>query len=62
MPRSGFFAFPAEPSLIRVTVDELCDRVSDKKKFLITPWPALQVQGLKIDNLIREKKLDKRIF
>jgi hypothetical protein len=55
MPLRGFFAFPSEPSLINVTVDELCDRVSDKKKIEITPWRALKVQGLKIDHLIREK-------
>jgi hypothetical protein len=58
MPRRGFFAFPAEPSLIQITSDELCDRVADKSKIEITPWPAMKVQGLKIDRLIREKIRD----
>ena len=55
MFRTGFFAFPSEPRLIKVTVDELCDRVSDKTKIVIKPWPAMRVQGLKIDHLIRER-------
>jgi hypothetical protein len=58
MSRRGFFAFPSDPAMIKVTVDELCDRISDKKKIAITPWPAMKVQGLKIDHLIREKIRD----
>jgi hypothetical protein len=58
MTLRGFFAYPSEPAFIQVTVDELCDRIADKKKFAITPWPAMRVQGLKIDNLIREKIRD----
>src|ERR1019366_4211187 len=58
MSRMGFFAFPSEPAMIKVTVDELCDRIADKKKIAITPWPAMKVQGLKIDHLIREKIRD----
>ncbi|WP_370126124.1 P-loop ATPase, Sll1717 family [Bradyrhizobium ottawaense] len=41
--------------MIGITVDELCNRIADKKKIAFTPWPALQVQGLKIDKLIRER-------
>lgn len=58
MTLRGFFAFPSEPSLIKVTVDELCDRVADKKRIAFLPWPALKVQGLKIDKLIRERIRD----
>ena len=54
MVSRGFFAFPSEPPLIKITVDELCDRVADKSKIEFLPWPAMQVQGLKIDRLIRE--------
>lgn len=58
MSRKGFFAFPSEPPLVQVTVDELCNRVADRKEIAFTPWPAMKVQGLKIDTLIRERIRD----
>jgi len=55
MPKTAFFAYPAEPKFIGDTILESIPNAREKHGLIITPWPKLKIIGLKLDNLIREK-------
>jgi hypothetical protein len=55
MRRNGFFTYPASPERLHVTTDELKNDLDGNADLSLTFWPTLNVQGLKIDKLIRER-------
>jgi hypothetical protein len=52
---SAFVAYPTEPARIGITVDELIGDLKGDPAITLVPWPMLNVQGLRIDSLVREK-------
>lgn len=54
MSRTAFFAYPAEPPGIGDSVSE-ASKTARTGEVALRPWPSLNIYGLKIDRLIREK-------
>ena len=54
MPRTAFFAYPSVPPFVGDAIADALPRI-DQSDLIVTPWPKLDVQGLKIDDLIRER-------
>ncbi|MCC6947081.1 MAG: hypothetical protein IT539_04865 [Bradyrhizobiaceae bacterium] len=55
MPATAFFAYPSEPKLIGETIEDAIKLIDRERNIIVTPWPKLNITGLKIDNLIRER-------
>lgn len=55
MTATAFFAFPAEPPIVRLTIEEVVPRLGAENQITVVPWPRLNIIGLKIDNLIRDR-------
>ena len=53
--RTAFFAFPSEPRNLRQTVEDAVSKSPANATLEITPWPKLNVVGLKLDDLIRDR-------
>src|SRR5215831_3065717 len=58
MTRKAFFAYPAAPPAIGVTVRDAIGQINNDGQLGITPWEMLPIVGLKIDRLIRERISD----
>jgi hypothetical protein len=54
MPRTAFFAFPSGPQFLADTISSGVSQIN-QSELIITPWPELNIQGLKVDNLIRDR-------
>lgn len=54
MPRTAFFAFPNAPQLISDAATDAAKHLNATELTLI-PWPKLNIIGLKLDDLIRNK-------
>jgi hypothetical protein len=50
----GFIAFPDQPAHIGVTIRELTEKAKEDPQWHLVSWPMLNIQGLKIDKLIRD--------
>ncbi len=57
MPKTAFFAYPADPALIGGAISEAIPEARQACDLIITPWPKLKIIGLKLDDLIRDKIL-----
>jgi hypothetical protein len=55
MTKTAFFAYPAEPQFLGDAIQEAILRVRSANDLIITPWTKLNIIGLKLDNLIRER-------
>jgi len=55
MPKIAFFAYPSQPRLIGDTISQAVGKIDQARNLIVTPWPKLDVVGLKIDDLIRER-------
>jgi hypothetical protein len=55
MPKTAFFAYPAQHPFIGETITECVAKIDKVRELIITPWPKIDIIGLKIDNLIRER-------
>jgi hypothetical protein len=55
MPRTAFFAYPAKPNFLGDAIQEAVPKARGDHDLIITPWPKLNILGLKLDDLIREK-------
>jgi hypothetical protein len=55
MTKTAFFAYPGQPQFIGNTIHDMIPMVRSANDLLITPWPKLNIIGLKLDNLIRER-------
>jgi nucleoside 2-deoxyribosyltransferase len=58
MPRTAFLAYPARPEFVAQTLLETVRLIDTEKSMLVTPWPKLHTNGLKIDDLIRDRIRD----
>jgi len=58
MTRKAFFAYPAAPPAIGVTVRDAIGQINNDGQLGITPWEMLPIVGLKIDRLVRERISD----
>jgi hypothetical protein len=57
MPRTAFFAYPGQPAIVGEAVSEALPVLQVDRQLILTPWSRLEVQGLKIDDLIRDRIL-----
>jgi hypothetical protein len=55
MPRTAFFAYPEQPRFLGDAIQDSIAGVRTTHDLIITPWPELNIIGLKLDNLIRER-------
>lgn len=55
MPKTAFFSYPSEPALLGETILEAIAKIDKSRNLLVTPWRKLNVIGLKIDDLIRDR-------
>ncbi|MEG9502827.1 MAG: hypothetical protein MIN69_13380 [Methylorubrum extorquens] len=55
MPKTGFFAFPNQPSSVGASVRAATDVLKQNFDINVTPWPEMVVQGIQIATLIRER-------
>jgi hypothetical protein len=55
MSRTAFFAYPAEPQFLGDAIQDSVSGARTDHDVIITPWPELNIIGLKLDNLIRDR-------
>jgi hypothetical protein len=55
MPKTAFFAYPATPPFLGETITQAVGQIDKARNLIVTPWPKLDVIGLKIDDLIRDR-------
>jgi hypothetical protein len=55
MPKSAFFAYPAQPQFVGDTIVDSIPKARTNHDLIISPWSKLNIIGLKLDTLIREK-------
>jgi hypothetical protein len=55
MPRTAFFAYPAEPKFLADTIEQSVPKVRAARDLIVSPWSKLPIIGLKLNNLIRER-------
>ncbi len=51
----AFIAYPSAHSEIEITISELLEKPIGGIAYQLIPWPFLNIQGLKIDDHIRER-------
>jgi len=55
MANTAFFAYPGEPPPIGQSINDAICIVDHSRKLILTPWQKLDIIGLKIDDLIRDR-------
>jgi hypothetical protein len=55
MPRTAFFAYPAQPQFLSDAIQDSIPSARTTHDLIITPWSKLNIIGLKLDDLIRER-------
>jgi hypothetical protein len=55
MPKTAFFAYPSEHAIVGDTISEAVSKIDKTRDLIVTPWPKLNIIGLKLDNLIRDR-------
>jgi hypothetical protein len=56
--KNAFFAYPAEPHAISISVADAVKQLNAGDQLTVTPWESLSIVGFKVDRLIRERLLD----
>src|SRR2546421_3340226 len=55
MTKTAFFAYPAEPIFLGEAIHDAIPKARSADDLIITPWSKLNIIGLKLDELIRER-------
>jgi len=55
MPRTAFFSFPATAPYVEEAISQAATLTDRDRELILIPWPKLEVTGLKIDDLIRDR-------
>jgi hypothetical protein len=55
MTKTAFYAYPAEPKFLGDAIQDVIPRARSAYDLIITPWSKMNIIGLKLDNLIRER-------